>query len=513
MCSFWSIYNKNHAMKKVIQLLICFFLVQLMYSQDADTIMNSDLYPDAGQGIRIGIIDHNWPGIPAMQDTNAAPPSTHLECFPHPCHLLDVADDRWHGTACLEMVYKHAPEADYYIYDISAHPDTFAADFRKAIKIFIEQEVNIISISVLDLRDSWYDGAGLVGQAIKSATDQGIMVFVAAGNSAENHWQGPFRDVDSNNIHEWNIKTSDESNYFEIDPGSNVTSYLIWDEPHGGTTNWYDLQLVEVPHNILKSGKTKDIGEFEKLKYTNTSGDTMKVYFQITKNNVPGPPPDLELYEFQRGRGVSLLEYWTSASSIGGTSGSQEPNCLAVAAVRHGRYNEPIDSSVITGYSSRGPTNEGNLGPDLTSVTSVYIVSNPDDTIFGGTSCATPNAAGATAAFWSSQSNYSADGVRQVILRKAQLYKDWGDQGPDNTYGYGGMYLYDYYPKTEYVHFNGDNDAASCNKPWLNLQQVDTSGVYNSRVVILGGSYDTSSPILLTNPKVYVSLKRPAVIK
>ena len=144
-------------------------------------------------------------------------------------------------------------------------------------------------------------------------------------------------------------------------------------------------------------------------------------------------------------------------------------------------------------------------------MTNIFVVSSPDH--FAGTSCATPNAAGAAATFWSSQPQYTADGIRQVILRKAALYRDWGDPGPDNTYGYGGVYLYDYYPNTKYVYFGGDNTSGTTGKPYLNLQQVDASAPPNSRVVILGQTYNAASTIVLDKPMLYMSLKESAIIK
>ena len=499
-------------MKKLIHFIFFLILLAPMYSQTADTVLNTDSYRDGGitgEGLKIAVIDHNWKNIPAMQDSGVFPVDSQLTCYPQPCNTIGNPDSRYHGTACVEMIYKHAPSAYYYVLDVDDDPNIFADDFIEVIDLCVAWGVNIISISVLDLRDSWKDGEGKVGQAIKKATDEGIMVFIAAGNVAQAHWQGAFKNDNKDSIHEWS--GSDTTNNFDIGPDGILQSYLLWDEPAQATTDWYDLILVDsIQDTIIAYGDPRIGQEFEKLRYVNNSGSTLQAYLKVVKKK-SGPPPELELYDF-KGR---AFQYRDPEGSINGTSSSQEPNCIAVAAVNHEDYGAEVGAKVITSYSSRGPTNDGKLGPELSSVTKVKILSNPEPggSPFTGTSCATPNAAGATAAFWSSQPDYHADGVRQVILRKAELFKDWGDPGPDFIYGHGGIYLYDYYPNTEYVYFGGNNFTADSTKPWLTLQQVDTHAPENSRVIILGGIHNTTSSILLNKPMVYRSLKKSAVIK
>ena len=508
-------------MKMLINsMLFCFWMFPVyVFTQRGDTLMNSSSYHEAGfagQGLKIAIIDRGFDSLAKVQDSMFFPHPDSLICYPNPCNSLTSGGT--HGTTCVEVIYDHAPKARYYILD---RTQSDPAQFNDFVSYCIAQAVDVISISIIDLRDSWNDGSGVIGQALKSATDAGIMVFIAAGNFATVHWQGQFKDSDMNNVHEWDTTFIDESNNFSIDSAGRVEGYLIWDEPPGAINNWYDLQLVwdrphPLPDTVIASGDNT-AGKFERLNFSNNSSFQnppvpIDVYFKVQKNLPGSSPPELELYEFHRD-GISSFQFTDTHSSIGGTSSSQEPNCLAVAAVPWNRYDiDPaINPDVVWGPSSRGPTNDGNLGPDIASMNGSYV--NAYNGRFWGTSCATPNAAGATAAFWSSQPKYSADGVRQVILRKAELFKDWGDPGPDPTYGYGGLYLYNYYPKTEYVFFDGDNSGASFEKPWLNLQQIETHASANSRVVILGGSQNIASPIVLNKPMLYVSLKESSVIK
>lgn len=484
-----------------------------VFGQLGDTIMNSDSYHHAGfegLGLKIAILDGGYKNLSYVQSIGEAPHPDSTTCYPVACSELNSSYT--HGTACIEVVFDHAAKARYYI--LQKGIDTYS--YTDLINYCIDQGVDIISISTMNLRDSWNDGTGTHAQALKAATDAGIMVFIAAGNFARYHWQGEYSDIDSDNIHEWD--GVDEKNSFTLLESGKVESYLIWDNPNEDIDDWYDLHLYHdipgTPEDTLIKSSEKGEGKFEVITYTNTSPTTKEVYLMVNKKIFTGPPPEMELFDFRHTPTLmTRFKYRDSISSIGGTSSSQEPNCIAVAAVPHRNYQSHPDSNenIISRYSSLGPTNDANLGPEVSAPTGIQVDAFTSEP-FGGTSCATPNAAGAAAVFWSSQPDYDADGVRQVLLRKATLFKDWGDAGPDHTYGYGGLYLYDYYPKTEYVYLDGDNTSASDNKPWLTLQQADAHATSNSRVVILGGTHNTSS-VLLNKPMVYVSLKESAIIK
>jgi hypothetical protein len=104
---------------------------------------------------------------------------------------------------------------------------------------------------------------------------------------------------------------------------------------------------------------------------------------------------------------------------------------------------------------------------DITGATVTTIGSGGS---FFGTSCSSPNAAGAAAALWSSQIALNADNVRYLLFKMAGIYKDWGTPGPDNIYGYGGLYLHDYIINTKYV----DRDVSNSFGLWSRVfQNVD----------------------------------------
>ncbi|KAB2814656.1 S8 family serine peptidase [Phaeocystidibacter luteus] len=102
-------------------------------------------------------------------------------------------------------------------------------------------------------------------------------------------------------------------------------------------------------------------------------------------------------------------------------------------------------TDAIAPSSSRGPSADGRLKPDIASVgTSVYSTTDPDDYTFKtGTSMSAPGIAGGMAqmfeAFVSSHGSEPDGGLQKAFLMNSA--DDLGNPGPDFIYGYGRMNL------------------------------------------------------------------------
>lgn len=146
------------------------------------------------------------------------------------------------------------------------------------------------------------------------------------------------------------------------------------------------------------------------------------------------------------------------------------------------------------------------MAPDIVSPTLTGVGNGGS---FSGTSCSTPNAAGMAAAFWSAHPYLSNDGVRRIILRKAELYKDWGATGPDNVYGHGGLYLYDYHRKNRYIYHRAGNLASDISLPYFSAALLDNSDqVADDRIMVHLDEEDqfTSQGPVLKKPMLYKSI-------
>ena len=125
------------------------------------------------------------------------------------------------------------------------------------------------------------------------------------------------------------------------------------------------------------------------------------------------------------------IEYPVPASSIGIPSDAR--GALSVGAIHHDHW----DLGTLASYSSRGPTADGRIKPDLVAPAGVTTVSYGADG-FIGTSGATPHVVGAAALLKSANPSLSRDDLWQALVEAAV---DLGAPGKDDSTGYGKLVL------------------------------------------------------------------------
>ena len=106
---------------------------------------------------------------------------------------------------------------------------------------------------------------------------------------------------------------------------------------------------------------------------------------------------------------------------------------MSVGAIRHRNWN----AGRIDDYSSRGPTTDGRIKPELVAPTGVSTVSHAPY-IFDGTSFAAPHVAGAAALIKSANPSYSRSQLWDALI---EATVDIGPRGRDNDSGYGKLVL------------------------------------------------------------------------
>jgi hypothetical protein len=201
---------------------------------------------------------------------------------------------------------------------------------------------------------------------------------------------------------------------------------------------------------------------------------------------VSGGVTEIEVVEYN-GVGV-WQEHIISAGSTISPSNCTEPNLISVGAVGWNNFGSPFGTAnIIMPYSNRGPTNSGYTRPHLCGPTDTNTLTYNGP--FTGTSCATPNAAGTAAAFWSSAPILSANGIRHLLENKAELLKDWGDYSFDNIYGHGGIALHPFFMNTVWVDQTALNFTGSNDMPYFTVAQAQNGVFPPGRVVFLGGNY------------------------
>ena len=133
------------------------------------------------------------------------------------------------------------------------------------------------------------------------------------------------------------------------------------------------------------------------------------------------------------------FEYSSPERSIGIPSDAE--GAMSVGAIYHADYDPDIFSFLfgdrIEGYSSRGPTLDGRIKPELIAPTGVSTVSYGSDGFFG-TSAAAPHVAGAAALIKSANPSYSRTQLWDALI---DATVDIGTSGRDNDSGYGKLVL------------------------------------------------------------------------
>ncbi len=428
-----------------------------------------------GSGIRIAVIDGGFEMLTAAQSGGFAPAATRYN------HTFgDIEDGSQHGTACLETVFDHAPGATYFVHRVST-----LTDLGQAVDQAIDNNVDIISHSVSWYNTGWADNSGDACAAVGDATSAGMLFFVSSGNNHGGHWQGFLQDADGDDWHQWS--GGDETNEFTVGDGEEVMVSMQWNADPDPVHDDYDLYLYRVSNNSVLESSTSD-WSYETLSWTNDTGGSLDVYIAVKQHGT-----DVNEFEVINRRGGTDLEYHSSQGSTMSPSNSTAPNCISVGAVERWHYGDPPGSSgILASYSSRGPTNSGNLTPDIvgpTETTSFAYGGN-----WGGTSCSTPNVAGMAAALWSEHDYLSASGVRLLLFRQAELFHDWGDGGHDILYGRGGAALFRWIGNARFIYHAGGNVSGVSTLPYLNIEQADALAPSNYTMIFLGESIPAPPP-------------------
>lgn len=340
----------------------------------------------------------------------------------------DLLAGQKHGTGCAEIVHDMAPGAQLWLVNFQ-----YTTELQNAVNWLVNQGVDIISYSMGSYVSGAGDGTGPVCELVKFARDNGITWVSASGNSAKDHWQGNFNDNDTDNWH--NFSGADEILRFYVPAYTPVYAYLKWND--WGTWN-----------GTFYSGSDQDYDLY--LYYYN---GTNWVYVDHSSNNQTGTQWP---YEAIYGWYMNAPAYWGIA--IYKSNASQNVKFDLFIPVHSGdlEYNVPEGSLLIPAdssyaftvgavawsdfsyhtYSSRGPTLDGRIKPDICAPAGVSCVSY-GNTAFYGTSAATPHVAGAIA-LMKTRTPFDLDTVKLIIEARAE---DLGPAGKDNTFGLGRLKL------------------------------------------------------------------------
>ena len=309
------------------------------------------------------------------------------------------------GTAILEIVHDIAPGAQLRFANFLTELDFIAAvDFLAANSDVVIDDIGFAGVP--------YDQTSSVSSNRPSNRIRGY--YTSVGNQALQHYEETFVSdgvcrTDDSTCHRFST-TGDTTDAYGLSPsrvnpvfvaaGQTVVVFLTWDDAFGATTSDYDLYLIEeVTSNVVAVGGddnpavTREPVEF--VAFTNLTGSAGWYDIEIVNFLGTQPVHTLELFVFgtQALPNGTRVNFNTLRSSVPGQSDAGG-GALSVGAV----WASDPGLDTIESYSSRGPTNNGAVKPDVVAVDGVSVTgAGGFPSTFFGTSAAAPHVAGLAA--------------------------------------------------------------------------------------------------------------------
>jgi hypothetical protein len=383
-----------------------------------------------GSGVKIGIIDDFDPSVwNAAQVSGEVPVPAGVFCIQLgvTCDIWSTTPGATHGTAVAELVHEMAPGASLFLAN-----ERSLGDLVKVVDYFAAQGVQIVNYSATGVFDGPGDGTGPSADVIDYAVSKGIAWVNAAGNlGGGGYWRGAWTDADADNR-------------LEFSPGTEIMGFscgwsfgLRWDDWYVGNPTDYAIYVWDDIADVWDLNAVK--GSSDNLQ---TTGAPPVEHFGVSCSGA-GDYDYLGILLWDAGDGASgdvlefgvdtFLEYpqnaYSAAIPFGDTA---NPGAMSVGAI------DPPQGFSIADYSSRGPTNDGRVKPDLSAPAGMATFSAGT---FAGTSSAAPLVTGAAGLLFGAGLVNSPAGLKTYLLSSSVI--DRGPAGPDNDFGAGELFLGD----------------------------------------------------------------------
>ena len=366
-----------------------------------------------GQGVKVGVIDGGFQDLSALRGSEL-PDHIVGRCYESIGEMatgeftsaLAVCENgETHGTAVAEALLDIAPDATLYI----ANPIS-NADLQATVDWMIAEGVKVVNHSIGIAWDGPGDGTSPDSESPLNTVDRAVGGHIfwanAAGNERESAWLGAFKDSNADGFHEFG--GGEDCNRVEIPPGGFLYAQLRWQGEWGGDAPLADLDLhlyevvsgtydpnsPVVSSTINQNDLSPERPGFrvpnEILFFQSPGGEYCLTAETFTGYGYATPQPGwIQLIDH-----VGSPLRWNRGGSIGNPAESANPGMLAVGAANWRTATE------IEDYSSRGPTPDGRVKPDVVGVdqgTSITFGPAASETAFAGTSQASPHIAGLAA--------------------------------------------------------------------------------------------------------------------
>jgi hypothetical protein len=374
-----------------------------------------------GAGVTVAIVDGGFLGHQALLGTELpATVQTQNHCDnglnggPPGSPGID------HGTAVAEIVHDMAPGAVLRLVCIDDN-----VDFVNAVPA-LPADVDVVNMSGGNPLWGRGDGSGPVGAAVRQSRLSGKLWVVSAGNSGDRHFN--FTGGGVNAFGSVLIGFNNPVYSFTVPSGGTFEVLLKWDA-WPATNQDFDLLLYDSAAGYQAGTPVAGSGNFQ-------TGTQPPIEGFAATNTGPTRTFLIEIFAFAGNPAARRFDLYLDGDFTFGpgtveavTPGSVSDPATSPYAMAVGAYN--VTSGATEAFSSRGPTIDGRVKPDISGPDGVANVSISP---FLGTSASAPHTAGAAAVMLGSNATLDVAEL-QGALESRSL--DAGTVGRDNLYGAG----------------------------------------------------------------------------